>query len=431
MRVNSLDLCLVFEKSVDFGGVLWDYLYIMKHISSKLFFIVVIILVGAGLYFLSEDGESYTVVSKDGTTSLSIPLDALPEGVSASDLSISSVGVGDVPEKWRWLGGDYAFKLDPDGLRFSAPVSVSMTIPAVSGKTPIVYFMNEEEGEQLHDVDLTYDAKANTVTAVVQVSHFSWTIIEHPNANGGWKTFEFGERGLDFLAELDMDGDPRFQECVATRNAMRDLCSTHENWIVSWWISGIDWTDFEKEFFVSGFEKGKNQCDAQSADSVSVAIESMRWAKSSTNFTSDKSVDLEINCRASCQGWRCPESSVSAPLSESVPKSKPKPTPTHVPTPTPKPTPKLKPISPPIEACDIPAFQACANSFNLQGCIDACPYVSSVCPAGTAPNTDCKETDQTCSNQCWTKGDSHLNTCLASSNCTQQEVIAGGGGAVK
>ena len=90
-------------------------------------------------------------------------------------------------------------------------------------------------------------------------------------------------------------------------------------------------------------------------------------------------------------------------------------------------TPDCSVCDPP--ACDIPAFKACADTFSLQGCIDACPYVSATCPPGTPPNTDCKGIDQGCVDTCSNKADTHLDGCLVSSHCTKEEVIAGGGGA--
>ena len=90
---------------------------------------------------------------------------------------------------------------------------------------------------------------------------------------------------------------------------------------------------------------------------------------------------------------------------------------------------KPKPTTAPKSSCNIPAFQECANTFSLQGCIDACPYVSATCPPGTPPNTDCKITDKACSDTCWNNADAHIDSCLASNNCTKEEVIAGGGGA--
>lgn len=94
-------------------------------------------------------------------------------------------------------------------------------------------------------------------------------------------------------------------------------------------------------------------------------------------------------------------------------------TPTPTTTPTPTPTPKA--------LCNIHAFQVCANTFNLQGCIDACPYVSTTCPPGTPPNSDCKKTDQSCSNECWNAADTHIENCLVKSSCTKEEAMAGGG----
>ena len=87
------------------------------------------------------------------------------------------------------------------------------------------------------------------------------------------------------------------------------------------------------------------------------------------------------------------------------------------------------PTTAPKSSCNIPAFRKCADTFSLQGCIDACPYVPTTCPPGTPPNTDCKETDKACSNACSNKADAHIDSCLASNNCTKEEVVAGGGGA--
>ncbi|MBI2074612.1 MAG: hypothetical protein HYT83_02105 [Candidatus Levybacteria bacterium] len=87
------------------------------------------------------------------------------------------------------------------------------------------------------------------------------------------------------------------------------------------------------------------------------------------------------------------------------------------------------PTTAPKLSCNIPAFRECANTFSLQVCIDACPYVDTVCPASAPPNTECKETDKACSDACWNKADAHINNCLTVNNCTKEEVIAGGGGA--
>ncbi len=84
-------------------------------------------------------------------------------------------------------------------------------------------------------------------------------------------------------------------------------------------------------------------------------------------------------------------------------------------------------VEPPASSsCNILAFKACADSFSLQGCIDACPYIPAICPPGTSPNTECKATDKTCSDACWNKADAHIATCLTSSRCTQEEVAGSG-----
>ncbi len=79
--------------------------------------------------------------------------------------------------------------------------------------------------------------------------------------------------------------------------------------------------------------------------------------------------------------------------------------------------------SPALSAsCNFAAFLSCRDTFNLQGCIDACPYVTKECPAGTPPNTECKETDPACSDGCWDMSNSHGASCAASAGCTMEQI---------
>lgn len=84
------------------------------------------------------------------------------------------------------------------------------------------------------------------------------------------------------------------------------------------------------------------------------------------------------------------------------------------PTPTTNPSPTL--------SCDFNGFVSCRDKFNLQGCINACPLVNKSCPEGTPPDTECKQTDEECSNKCWDQGTSHGSQCAAANKCSMQEV---------
>lgn len=74
--------------------------------------------------------------------------------------------------------------------------------------------------------------------------------------------------------------------------------------------------------------------------------------------------------------------------------------------------------------CRIDQFISCRDSFNLQGCIDSCPFVPIACPPGTPPDTECKETDQSCVDKCWETGDLHGLVCAGQSGCTDAEIEA-------
>lgn len=80
------------------------------------------------------------------------------------------------------------------------------------------------------------------------------------------------------------------------------------------------------------------------------------------------------------------------------------------------------PTAVPKQTCNFDGFVACRDQFNLQGCIDACPYVPTTCPPGTPPGTDCKQTDQDCSGACWDRGNTHGAGCAKDNNCTPKEI---------
>src|SRR3989344_1744576 len=85
-------------------------------------------------------------------------------------------------------------------------------------------------------------------------------------------------------------------------------------------------------------------------------------------------------------------------------------------------TPSPTAATAPKPTCDFDGFVACRDKFNLQGCIDACPFVDSDCPPGTPPDTDCKQTDQKCSDTCWDRGTSHGSQCAAMNHCSMKEI---------
>src|SRR3989344_6816828 len=57
--------------------------------------------------------QNATNISAQPTFQLEIPDGALPTGVSAEDVRMNLVDIEEIPEKWSWLGGDSAFRLEP------------------------------------------------------------------------------------------------------------------------------------------------------------------------------------------------------------------------------------------------------------------------------------------------------------------------------
>ena len=365
-------------------------------------------------YRMPDTVSSGTTVIFDGSTlTLDIPDSALPSGITKDQIVVEPIPVSELPENLRGLGVSYAFRLEPDGLRFISPVVFSVELPRYKGEVPLVYQIGTNGTlEAIEDTKITINEEGVAVLSG-EVSHFSILGLM---------------MRLDFEIKHQKLGYEKLDKCRAAIEEMANRCERHENFDFRVAVSRVD---FKEDGWINDFdydehEKGpNNQCswfdEKTNRLSRGVLVES-RTVGGARSVQTDKEdlVNYEIFCTVTCFSWTCPagdENVSGSPPPDGTSTPVPaQPTPAQ-PTPTPKPS------------CNIPAFQACANTFSLQGCIDACPYVSATCPPGTPPDTDCKETDKVCSDACWNQADAHIDSCLTSNNCTQEEVIAGGDGA--
>lgn len=108
-----------------------------------------------------------TVKSADGAALLLIPDGALPDGVSASDISIVPIGFGDA------AGADEAqtvaaYELLPDGLELSSPATLRLELGAAVSGTFVVWHLTEDSAELL---PVTLAASGDALE--VEVEHFS------------------------------------------------------------------------------------------------------------------------------------------------------------------------------------------------------------------------------------------------------------------
>lgn len=115
----------------------------------------------------SPDSAAAAVESDDGLVSLSIPAGALPEGVSASEISIEPIAL-DGFEASEGVEVMAAYKLLPDGLRLSTPATLSLRIGDLSGGVFLFWHLSEDSEDLLA---ATRGALEDELT--VEIEHFS------------------------------------------------------------------------------------------------------------------------------------------------------------------------------------------------------------------------------------------------------------------
>lgn len=127
------------------------------------------------------DPKSGTVVtSDDGLAKIEIPDGALPDGVSASDITVTRVDDKLVSTRKDAPDVDHHYRLGPDGTVFKKPVVLQMTVPekdmqANGAAVPVVQLSSGADGKMelpaYQTVDV--DGKTGNVDVTVDVPHFS------------------------------------------------------------------------------------------------------------------------------------------------------------------------------------------------------------------------------------------------------------------
>lgn len=128
---------------------------------------VVLLLAATAAYFLFTDASSafYTVASDDGLAKLQIPKNALPEGVTKRDISITNVSETD---------GIIAYELKPEGTVFSEELTFTATFKNTGNTIPIPIHISEEHGlELVSGATTSLDLVKKETTIAVPVTHFS------------------------------------------------------------------------------------------------------------------------------------------------------------------------------------------------------------------------------------------------------------------
>jgi hypothetical protein len=126
----------------------------------------------------SSDGggdavEAHTVSATSGDVELTllVPDEALPEGVSASEITVTAREVESEDSEDSELLG--AFELGPDGTVFEGTVLAGVTVPAGEGEVQLALRSGDEETEVLEPVGALDGVDAGSRSLVFAVPHFS------------------------------------------------------------------------------------------------------------------------------------------------------------------------------------------------------------------------------------------------------------------
>jgi hypothetical protein len=149
--------------------------------------IAVIVIVIAAIAYLALKGpkapETHTVTSPDGSASLEIPVNALPEGVELSDVSVA-LTESILPEPEDEDGtASVTYTLAPDGLEFVEPIRFSATVDNPALTLPVAYITSGETLARIPEKDIDIDATTGKTVIGFPLDHFSEVTIKMKYSN--------------------------------------------------------------------------------------------------------------------------------------------------------------------------------------------------------------------------------------------------------
>lgn len=145
--------------------------------------VVIVVLIAIFVSASLRSGPESTVLqSEDGQLELSIPSDALPEGVVMADIRIqktdeagilTELGLGSAPEEEE-PSTMVAYRLLPDGLSLNKPITVTLTgETAAGGVIPMLFHWFDGNFELVLDTEVVIDLETNQTSISGEIGHFS------------------------------------------------------------------------------------------------------------------------------------------------------------------------------------------------------------------------------------------------------------------
>ena len=152
-----------------------------------------------------------TVESDDGSVTLTIPTGALPAGVEASDIHVTTAFLAEPPLEIADPEADAqpsrvvaVFAMEPDGLRLLRPVTVTFRLPTDVVNGPLVALHISDDGVEPLSITVVDQPELAQIEITTAVEHFSF----------GW--IVTAQLTPSDIVEAEVDAPPTVEvgECV-------------------------------------------------------------------------------------------------------------------------------------------------------------------------------------------------------------------------
>ncbi|MFH1608700.1 MAG: hypothetical protein ABH951_01625 [Patescibacteria group bacterium] len=113
-----------------------------------------------------QELELFIVTSSDTQVTLKIPQDLLPKNLSLEDISITRVE-----------DDKLVYKLEPAGIKFDQPVSISVRQDIGEQNIPMMFHLDDENYNIVNNTKVTIDEVTETTTITGEIEHFSYVWV--------------------------------------------------------------------------------------------------------------------------------------------------------------------------------------------------------------------------------------------------------------
>jgi hypothetical protein len=172
------------------------------------------------------EGPHTTVKSSDGKLLLMIPDGALPSDVAATQITTNNIRPNTVPVT---VGGNrplLAYRFEPDGLQFSTPAVIVLTMnPFADNTLPMLFSVSGEKVEAITSILYATDPKTHKLIVTAPIAHFSEVVVTK------------GDFGILFYNIFDqVQNDPFTVEAVVFRQSRSPVATwaLTGGWAVGW-----------------------------------------------------------------------------------------------------------------------------------------------------------------------------------------------------